>query len=110
MRPVAQKGAQNHQAVLHTADDLCCAVSSEQQFSTVLKTAKREGLVVPLSDHQLQLLLNIPFLHCTDTDILQKKHNHLLRRRHDKMLPVPTVRNYLNFLFILKQRCFHDVA
>lgn len=77
MTPVAQKGAQNHQAVLHAADDLCCAVSSEQQLSTVLKTAKSEGLVVPLGDHQLQLLLNISFFHCTDTDILQKKYTYL---------------------------------
>lgn len=109
MTPVAQKGAQNHQAVLHAADDLCCAVSSEQQLSTVLKTAKCEGLVVPLGDHQLQLLLDISFFYCTDTDILQKK-THLLKRRQNKMLAFLTIRNYLNFLFIFEQRRFHDIA
>lgn len=104
--PVAQQGAQNHQAVLHAADDLCCAVSSEQQLATVLETGKCKGLVVPLSNHQLQFLLNIPLFHCTDTDVLEQKPQTLMQKNTKKetinIFFILTIHTYLNFLFILE--------
>lgn len=69
--PVAHQWSQHHQAVLHAGDDLWCAVPSQEKFSSGLKVGKSESLVVPLSDHLLQLLFDIPLFHRADTDVLR---------------------------------------
>lgn len=70
--PVAQQGAQQHQAVLHAGDDFRGAVSTQKEFSAGFKAAKCECFGVPLINHLLQLLLNVSLFYSTDTDVLLK--------------------------------------
>ena len=72
-RPVAHEGAQHHEAVLHAGDDLRRAVPPQQQLAARLEVGEGEGLVVPLGDHLLQLLLDVTLLHRADADVLRRR-------------------------------------
>ena len=61
--PVAKQRAEDHERVLHGADNLSCAVASEEELSAILEVTKRELLTVPLSDHLLQLRFDVLLLH-----------------------------------------------
>lgn len=70
--PVAQQGAQCHQAVLHAGNDFRGAVSSQEEFSTGFKAAKCERFAVPLVNHLLQFMLNVSLFHGANADVLLK--------------------------------------
>lgn len=76
--PVAQQGAQQHQAVLHVGDDFRGTVPSEEQLPTGFKAAECECFVVPFVNHLLQLLFDVSLFHSTDTDVLLKSEALIL--------------------------------
>lgn len=107
-KPVAHERPQNHQAVLQTGDKFGCAVSSQQQLPTVLKASECESLVVPFSDHLLQLLLNISLFDCTDADILQKRSPQIEKKEKKYLmwrLESANLPNKLNHRFVVNLYC-----